>query len=157
MRGSDFASLVHRILTTETLYKSKDVAEGMGLKYDALYSRLRNRTVFSADEIKSLIRVMPDPRIVGYLLEKSCFVAADRLEDSEIDDEENLYRATNRIVLEAAEVMRAMHQALEDKHVDHKEAVQIQADIREAERALVALRVHIADATKRSAKSKLSI
>ena len=147
MRGFDFASLVHRILTTEQTYSSKDVAAQIGLEYDAFYARLRNRTVFSADEIKSLIRAMPDARLVAYLLEKTPFVAADRIEASVGSEEEHLYRATNRIVLEATEVMRAMHQALTDQRVDHQEAILIRKEIEQAERALASLRVHIGNVT----------
>ncbi|NOD62113.1 MULTISPECIES: phage regulatory CII family protein [unclassified Ruegeria] len=149
MRGADFASLVHRILTTDTKYSSKNIAAQMGMKYDAFYSRLRNRTLFSADEIQDLIRVMPDVRLVAYLLEETRFVAADRVSTEGDVEEEHLYRATNRIVLEASEVMRAMHQALADHTVDHQEAIKIRLEIEEAERALVALRVHISEATKR--------
>ncbi|WP_171136497.1 phage regulatory CII family protein [Ruegeria sp. HKCCC1038] len=148
MRGEEFASLVHRILTTESRYNSKDVAAQIGLEYDAFYARMRNRTVFSANEIKELIRAMPDARLVAYLLEETRFVAADRIENEDCDEEEHLYRATNRIVLEAAEVMRAMHQALSDQRVDHQEALQILSEIDEAERALVSLRVQITELNK---------
>ncbi|NOD97158.1 hypothetical protein GS610_08045 [Ruegeria sp. HKCCD6228] len=154
MRGNEFASLVHRILTTEAQFSSKDVARNMGLEYDAFYARLRNRTVFSANEIKDLLSAMPDARLVSYFLEETNFVAGDRIETSGHDDEENLYRATNRIVLEATEVMRAMHLALADHRVDHQEALIIQAEIEEAERALVALRMHIAEASKKRGMSK---
>ncbi|WP_170432141.1 phage regulatory CII family protein [Ruegeria arenilitoris] len=147
MRGSDFASLVHRILTTEQTYSAKDVAARIGLEYDAFYARLRNRTVFSADEIKLLIQAMPDARLAAYLLDKTPFVAADRIETSVGFEEEHLYRATNRIVLEATEVLRAMHQALTDHRIDHQEAIQIRAEIEQAERALVSLRVHIGKVT----------
>lgn len=45
-RGQEFATPVHSLLVTDERGRSADIAKSMGMSYDALYARLRNRVVF---------------------------------------------------------------------------------------------------------------
>ena len=142
-RGEEFASIAHRIFVTERRFSLEQVAAKMGLTYDALYARLRNRIRFTADEIRLLLAAAPDGRLVSYLLRDSPFVAAERIDPGLDDEEEQVLRATHRIVVEATDVLEAVDTALRDHKIDHRDARLINDEIEVAERALVSLRKRI--------------
>lgn len=142
-RGRDFADLVYQVLIAEKRYSAERVAEAIGLGYDALYSRIRNRVIFSADELRALVAVAPDPRFVAYLLRGTAFVAAERAAPEADAEGEAIHRGATRIILEAADVLEAVEIALRDGRIDHKDALDIRREIEIAERALASLRVRI--------------
>lgn len=57
--GAGICRVDHQVLVTERSYSAKAVAVKIGLAYETLYSRLCNRTCFSADEIRGLVRRVP--------------------------------------------------------------------------------------------------
>ncbi|WP_422377281.1 phage regulatory CII family protein [Roseibium sp.] len=143
-RGRAFANLVHRTLTGRGKSELDRVADEMGMSYAAFYNRLRHATPFSADEIQRLLIVIDDPVIADFLLAGTPYVPAERqIGPDTASFEENLARGAERIVIEAADVLRAAHEALVDDHIDHREEITIREAIREAERALLSLRGHL--------------
>jgi len=150
-RGEAFAQLVHSILVGERRYPADEVAEAMGIGYDALYARLRNRVAFTADEIRDLVRAAPDPRLVAYLLRGTAFVPADRVEmdAAGVDQAEAIHRGATRIVIEATDVLRAVEEALSDHRLDHRDALAIRNEIEIAERALASMRERLRHAAPR--------
>lgn len=142
-RGRSFAQLAYQILVVEKARTVEQAAAAMGMRYDALYARLNGRTVFSADEIAKLVGITRDPRLVSHLLRESNFLAVERVDGPLDDPEQEIVRATHRILLEAADVLEAVDGAFQDKRLDHREARVIQREIEVAERALVTLREHI--------------
>lgn len=70
-RGQEVAELALRIRMSEKRGETDQVADRMGLSYDAFSARLRNRVVFLADEIRQLISPVPDFRIAAWLLRDS--------------------------------------------------------------------------------------
>lgn len=142
-RGRSFAQIVYQVVVVEKIVALEQAAAALGMGYDALYARINGRTHFTADEIAALIACVPDPRLVGYLLRHSNLVAVERV-DGELDDaEQEIMRATHRILIEAADVLEAVDHAFKDKRIDHREAMTIQQEIEVAERALLTLREHI--------------
>jgi hypothetical protein len=141
-RGQEFADLAYTVIVTEKRFPLKRVALDMGFGYDALHARIVNRTPFSAEEIRRLIRAAPDPRFAAWLLRGTRFVAAERAEADEgprDPDVEAIHLAATRIVLEAADVLEAVEVALSDQRLDHRDALEIRAEIEVAERALASL------------------
>lgn len=145
-RGQDFADLVYQIVIAEKRIAAERLAAAMGLAYNAFYARIRNRVSFSADEIRSLISVMPDPRLASYLLRGTRFVPADRVEGILADDVREIHRAATRIVIEATDVLETVEVALTDGRLDHRDAMLVRRDIEIAERALATLREHVRSA-----------
>lgn len=145
-RGAEFANLAYRVIVTEKRFSAKKVAMNMGLGYDALHSRLVNRTPFSAEEIRRLIRAAPDARFVGWLLRGTPYIGAERgtaLACSDDPDVEAIHRSATRIVLEAADVLESVEKALIDRRIDHRDALEIRNEIEVAERALASLGQHL--------------
>lgn len=151
-RGKNFADIVYTILVVEKNPDIEAVATVLGMTYAVLHSRLINRTCFSADEIRALIRTVPDPRLVSYLLEGTKFVAADRAvadldamgqqsERSALRDA--IQRAATRVVVEAADVLEIVDTALAGGGMDHREERLVLKEINETEQALASLRVRI--------------
>jgi len=143
-RGRSFADLVYTVLVAEKRFSMPAVAAALGLTYDSLYARIRNRVIFSADEVRALVAFAPDPRFVAYMLRGTAFVAADRVSPAADAEGEAIHRGATRIVLEAADVLEAVENALRDGRVDHRDALDIRREIEIAERALASLRVRIA-------------
>lgn len=141
-RGRSFAQIVYQVLVVEKVVSLEKAAVALGMGYDALYARINGRTHFTADEIAALISCVPDPRLVGYLLRHSNLVAIERVDGAD-DAEQEITRATHRILIEAADVLEAVDHALKDNRIDHREALTIQAEIEVAERALLTLREHV--------------
>lgn len=142
-RGRSFAQIVYQVVITEKVVPLEKAAAALGMGYDALYARINGRTHFTADEIAALIACVPDPRLVGYLLRHSNLVAVERVEGALDDAEQEIMRATHRILIEAADVLEAVDHAFKDKRIDHRDAMIIQKEIEVAERALLTLREHI--------------
>ncbi|WP_377295386.1 phage regulatory CII family protein [Rhizobium sp. SG2393] len=142
-RGRSFAQIVYQVVVVEKIVALERAAAALGMGYDALYARVNGRTHFTADEIAALIACVPDPRLVGYLLRHSNLVAVERVEDGLDDPEQEITRATHRILIEAADVLEAVDHAFKDKRIDHREALVIQQEIEVAERALLTLREHV--------------
>jgi Phage regulatory protein CII (CP76) len=143
-RGEDFADLVHRVLVNDDRYSLATAASGMGMLYETLYARVRNRTCFSAEEIRSLIKTVPDPRIVSYFLEATGFVAVERPATRDVGGPEiELLPAAHRLVFGASDVLKLLEAALREGKVDHREAIKIEGELDALERVLLALREKI--------------
>lgn len=142
-RGRSFAQIVYQVVVTEKVVPLERAAAALGMGYDALYARINGRTHFTADEIAALIACVPDPRLVGYLLRHSNLVAVERVDGEPDDAEQEIMRATHRILIEAADVLEAVDHAFKDKRIDHREALKIQQEIEVAERALLTLCEHV--------------
>ncbi|MDM9624033.1 phage regulatory CII family protein [Rhizobium sp. S96] len=146
-RGSEFANIVYTILVVEKSPDVAVVAAGLGISYSTLHSRLINRTCFSADEIRALLQVVPDARLVAYLLQDSAFVAADRpqlYEDSSPEAyADSIQRRATRAVVEVTDVLEVVDAALAGGRMDHRYETLLLDEIDEAERALASLRVRL--------------
>lgn len=145
-RGQDFAAIAYTILVVEKNPRIEDVASRIGLNYATLHSRLINRTCFSADEIVSLIRAVPDRRLVSYLLDGTAFTAADRPPaDRQLNsDIGGLQRGATRVVVEATDVLELVDAALAGGGtLDHRQVNLVLTEIGQAEQALASLRVRI--------------
>lgn len=145
-RGKDFADLAYTVIVAEKRWSMKRVAGDMGLGYDALHARIVNRTPFSAEEIRRLIRSAPDPRFVAWLLRGTRFVAAERVEEGDemdVGDVDAIQNAAMRIAIEVADVLEAVQNGLADHRIDHRDALEIRDEIEIAERALATLAEHL--------------
>ena len=111
-RGKYFGSLVNTAITNSERHDKASVAKCLGISYHAFYQRLQGTTAFSADEIRRLITCFPDPSLVSYLLKGTPFVAAERIDADRSREEEAIYQAAHRIVLEASDVLRVIDDAL---------------------------------------------
>ncbi len=142
-RGKGFRQIVYQVLVVEKSPALEDVAHKIGIGYDALHARVHGRTNFSADEIALLIAHVPDVRLVSYLLGQSKFVAVERFDRPLADAEDEISRATHRMLIEACDVLEVVDVALRDRRIDHREVASIQQEIETAERALVSLRERV--------------
>jgi len=147
-RGKEFADLVYTILVVEKSPGLDEAARLLGMTYATLHSRVIARTCFSADEVRELIRVRPDPRLVSYLLDGTRFVPADRPaaigEPSLQEPEDNLIqRVATRIVVEAAHVLDIVDASIAGGGLDHRQEALVLDKIACTERALASLRVRM--------------
>ncbi len=147
-RGEDFAHIVYTLLVVEKQKSVEEAASVLGMSYASLHSRLIGRVPFSADEIRALIRMLPDARLVSYLLDGSDFVPAERLKPSANRNHINeaVQRGATRVVVEAADILELVDAVLAGGGLDHRHKKLLMQDIVEAERALATLRLQISEA-----------
>lgn len=143
VRGGEFAQLVHSIVIAEKKPPASHAAAAMGLDYHTFYARITNRVPFTAEEIRELLRAVPDPRLVSFLLRGTPYVPADRSEPLREGDEEAIHRGATRIVIEATDILEAVETALRDGKIDHRDVIAIRSEIEIAERALATLRARL--------------
>jgi len=148
-RGSDFAHIVYTLLVVEKAMTVEEAATALGISYAVLHSRIIARSAFSADEIRSLLRLLPDQRLVSYLLDGTKYIAAER---STVDSEQaalvnvSIQRGATKVVVEAAEILELVDASLAGGGIDHRSKRVVLKDISEAEQALASLRLRIEDA-----------
>ena len=144
-----FASLVHLILTVEKPKgkEIKTVARKMGVEESTLRSRIRTdgqRTKFTVDEIKNLIAVMDDVRLIDFFLEGTGLIVAKRTatskQEKKLDTKSAIRDGADETVLETTDILEAVLAALKDDKLCHNDKNSIAKEIEDAERALVALR-----------------
>jgi hypothetical protein len=82
---------------------------------------------------------VPDIRLANALLEGTPFVAADRAEES--DERGGVLALTHAVVIQVADILRAVKQGLSDDKLDHRDRARIKAEAAEAENLLASLRV----------------
>jgi hypothetical protein len=147
-RGSEFAHIAYTLLIVEKVITVEDVAKAIGMTYATLHSRLIGRSPFSADEIRALIQVVADPRLVSYLLDGTGFVAAERLQSGGVTAEKAqmaVQRGATKVVVDAAGILELVDASLVGGGLDHRQRRLLLGDITEAERALASLRLQVED------------
>jgi signal transduction histidine kinase len=115
------------------------LAKELGLSYDSFHGRLAGRTQFRAHEIRRLIRLVDDMRLVNHLLDGSNYVAAARIPPAE-ESSDQLQEGMFNLIHHLTSVIRAIEEALRDRRVSHDEQHRILYEVMEAESALAAVR-----------------
>lgn len=143
-RGAEFAALIHQLLVLGKVRSVEDVARDMGMEYHTLYARIGRDTPFSADEIKALIRVVGDIRILKYFTDDSPYVVVERSIPGEVAEHDDLHKGlvaeAHKTVFEAADILETIATALADSKIDHRDGLLIRQEVDHCERALAAIR-----------------
>lgn len=140
MRGKEFADLVYQSLIIEKETSLEDTAEAMKLSYHSLHARIHNKTLFSADEIRALMRFGRGDRFANYLLDGTGLIAVEHQESIGAGGPDGIFRRTNRLAIETGNVLEAVEAAMVDNKLDHRDKRAIRDEILLAEKTLVALR-----------------
>lgn len=145
-RGKDFADLIYRVLVVEKRKPLEDVAKQMGLSYHSLHARLHCKILFSVDEARRLMEILQSSDVADYLLGESGMIGVPREEEVSKSETDSLFRRTNHLAIETADVLAAVEEALKDDKLDHRDRQAIQSEIIEAERSLASLRAALGPA-----------
>ncbi|MBA2935633.1 hypothetical protein HZF05_16230 [Sphingomonas sp. CGMCC 1.13654] len=139
----EFAMLAYQVLVVEKLVSLEEAADKLGLTYATLHGRLTSRTRFRADEIRRLIAIIPDQRLIQFFTEESGFVLA-RKPDALLDEASSIRQAVAQSVREAIDVMQVVVASLEaGTFLDHRDRAAILKEVREAEGAIATVRVAV--------------
>lgn len=139
-RGKDFADLIYRLLVVEKRQPLEAVAEQMGLSYHSLHARVHCKILFSVDEARRILEILGSSEVADYLLGESGLIGVQREGQPETMGGDNLYRRSNHLAIETADVLAAVEEALKDDKLDHRDRMAIQDEILDAERSLATLR-----------------
>jgi hypothetical protein len=142
-RHCAFAMLAYQLLVVEKLISLEDAAERLGLTYATLHGRLTGRTRFRAEEIRHLIAITPDQRLLQFFADDSGYVLA-RKPDGTVDEASSIRQAVAASVREAIDVMQVVVASLEaGTFLDHRDRAAILKEVREAEGAIATVRVAV--------------
>ncbi len=138
----EFASLLYQLLIVEEVKSVKEAAAELGLKEQALYARLYGRVRLSVEEGRQLLKYLQDVRIADHLLAGSEFVAVKRTDLSEEEHKSaGVREGATTTLFDVTDLMREVEVALsDDGRIDHREKIDIEKRLHEAERSLTALR-----------------
>ena len=112
----------------------REVAAAMGLSYGALYARLRGRVCFRPEEVRMLVTMVPDPRLVEHMLAGTAFAFIPRVPGAALAADDEVRAALADSLREALEVL----DDIRDGTVEDADG--IGRRLLEAERALAHLR-----------------
>jgi hypothetical protein len=140
-RDFEFAQLVYQLVVVERLKSLQEVADSLGLTYPTMHARLNNRVHFRPHEIRELIRLLPDTRLVMHFLEETPFVVAERADaDTNARDVMSL---AHRNLFQIVDVLRQVRDAVDDGKIDHRERLMLLDEIEKAEVALASLKAAV--------------
>jgi hypothetical protein len=138
---SEFAALLYQLLIVEEVKAVKEVAAELGLKEQALYARLYGRVRFSVEEARHILTYLGDMRIADYLMAGTKYVAIVRKEQGDDRTSEGVREGATTTLFDVTDLMREVEGALsDDGRIDHREKIDIEKRLHEAERSLTALR-----------------
>lgn len=138
----EFAALLYQLLIVEEVKTVKEAAAELGLKEQALYARLYGRVRLSVAEARKLLIYLCDVRIADHLLAGSGFVAVKR-SDLSVEEQQaaGVREGATTTLFDVTDLMREVEVALsDDGRIDHREKIDIEKRLHEAERSLTALR-----------------
>jgi hypothetical protein len=135
--------LAYQLLVVEKLVSLEEAAEKLGLTYATLHGRLTSRTRFRAEEIRRLVTIVPDQRLLQFFADDSHFVLA-RKPDGLMDEAASIRLAVARSVREAIDVMQVVVASLESgTFLDHRDRAAILKEVKEAEGAIATVRIAV--------------
>ncbi|WP_316162829.1 phage regulatory CII family protein [Bradyrhizobium sp. SZCCHNRI20481] len=137
----EFARLVYQLLVTERTVELDVVANAIGMKYATLHARLNRRVHFRPAEIRALLGIVQDQRLISYFLQNTRFTFAERppVDPAPANALEWSHEALFRIV----EALQKLTSALEDNVIDHRERLQLLSQIEQAEVAVASLKATV--------------
>ncbi|MDH7638037.1 phage regulatory CII family protein [Sphingomonas oryzagri] len=142
-RHCGFAMLAYQLLVVEKLISLEDAAEKLGLTYATLHGRLTSRTRFRAEEIRQLIAIIPDQRLLQFFADDSGYVLAKKA-DGLLDEAVSIRQAVAASVREAIDVMQVVVASLEaGTFLDHRDRAAIMKEVKEAEGAIATVRLAV--------------
>ncbi len=139
-RGKEFSELVYRLLLIDKVAPVEDVAAILEMSYHSLHARLHNKTLFSAEEIRQLAQSLNSVEILDFFLDGTDLMVFERADAIDAKDSDSVFRRTNHLAIETANVLEAVETAMKDNRIDHRDTAMIKKEIAEAERALAAIR-----------------
>lgn len=142
-KRSEFARLIHQLLVIEKQRPVARIAQALGMSYPTFYARVCGRVPFRPEEITALLREIPDARLVDLLLSGTHFIGVRRPERRRNLRPNRIWNDAVHTICEAAELLRELESALDDKMIDAVQRCRIEAHINEAERALEAIRTAV--------------
>lgn len=141
-RSPSFEHVVHTLLVTEKCRPVAEVAQAIGLTPGALYGRLHGRSRFKAEEIRSLIQVLDDQRLLRFFADESLFVVARRPRPDQAAVQ--VLPATLAAMHEAVDLMNVVMLALKDgPRFDHVDKARMLKEVKDAETAIANLRATV--------------
>lgn len=137
-----FASLAYTVLVIEKIAQVRDVAARIGMTPDALYGRLRGRSVFRPNEVQALIEAVPDQRLIRFFADDSVYIVAKRPKPG--PQKATVEAALAETLREAADLMHVVAEAVRDGlPFDHLDIARILGEVKQAETATANLRAAV--------------
>ncbi|HTU09567.1 MAG TPA: phage regulatory CII family protein [Allosphingosinicella sp.] len=135
-----FAQLVHQVIVMEEKASLAEVATDMGMSYAALHSRIIGRTPFRATEIRRLIEIVTDPRLIRFFIDGRRFVLAAR-PDPMLDPSASIRIAVAHATQEVVDLFRIVVASLEvGTELTHRDRATILKELLDTESALAGVR-----------------
>jgi hypothetical protein len=140
-----FSHLVKKVMEDRKV-SMQELSAMLDMKYDALSSRFRsNGSPFSPDEVREIIRALPDVRLVNFILSGTHYIGAERAEedDDPVHAMRDLRETAIRMSIEAADANHAILRALADNKICHQDFIVLEQELEIAEAAVATVKQHV--------------
>ena len=142
VRPDGFAQLIYQMLVVEKLAPVGQVADALRLTPSALYGRMHGRSRFRLEEVRALIVLLDDQRLLRWFCDDSRYVVARRPAGDAAG--QAVLPATVDALHGAIDLMKIVVSALEDgPRLDHRDRAAILKEVKEAETAIANLRAAV--------------
>jgi len=139
--STEFASMLYQLLIVEEVRAVKEVAAELDLKEQALYARLYGRVRFSVEEARKILIYLGDVRVADHMMAGSGYVAIERTDKHEDEKSDGVREGATSTLFDVTDLMKEVESALsDDGRIDHREKIDIEKRLHEAERSLTSLR-----------------
>jgi len=138
-----FSKLVHQTLSSDNSYNIKEIAHEMAMEYDTFYARIIGRVMFKPEEIKRLLEIVQDIKLISYFLENTNYIAANKIKIPENPESSEVLDGVQELVLDAADVLKSAKTAMNDKFINPNENRDILEKMEEVERTLALLNMRL--------------
>jgi hypothetical protein len=137
----EFAQLVYQLIVVEQQKSLTNVASDLDLTYASMHARLNRRVHFRPGEIRKLIKILGDTRLVMHFLDETPFVVAERAEaDTNARD---VMALSHRNLFQIVDILKQVRDAVDDGRIDHRERMQLLDEIEKAEIAMASLKAAV--------------
>ena len=134
--------LIYQMLVVENVASVATVAAALGISPSALYGRLQGRARFRVEEVRTLIALLDDQRILRWFADDSRYVVARRPRPDAV--RQSVIDATTDAIHGAVDLMGVVARAVADgAPLDHRDRAAILHEVKEAETAIANLRAAV--------------
>jgi len=147
-RERDFVAFLTSLFINDQRGELARIADRLGLKYDALYRRVRGTVAWRPEELRLFIAACTDARVAQWFLEESTYIAVDRVPP--IQSSGGMIHAVSDAIRQTVDIWETLAAFGDFETLTESERLKLLREVREAEQVIANIRSMVLDRPARS-------
>lgn len=147
-RERDFAAFLTSLFINDQRGELNRIADRIGLKYDALYRRVRGMVAWRPEELRRFIAACPDPRVAQWFLEESGYIVVDRARPD--ISHGGMIGAVSDAIRQTVDIWETLAAFGDFETLTESERLRLLREVREAEQAIASIRSMVLEPANRA-------